>query len=234
MLRPSARCPAPRYQEGSTLVTRRVLVTDTSQIVDARASPAPTRWSGRPTRAVSLSRDRTRSSTAARPATTDSAISQVERNHAVRCAEAVRTASGTDSPQVDSRGGLTTPVTKHRPDRMNRTPMARSRIQVTSQGPVMARLMRSNGSSARRHACSTEAGDPAANRQKATSSSGMERVRRRLTAVPSSTPRPLNGELARGYEASWTPRPVVPQAGPDAAGPRPGPPLTTSSRLICF
>jgi hypothetical protein len=41
--RPSAQCPAPRYQEGSLVVPRRVLVTDRSQIVDARASPAPTR-----------------------------------------------------------------------------------------------------------------------------------------------------------------------------------------------
>jgi hypothetical protein len=50
---------------------------------------------------------------------------RVEVNHAVRCAAATATLCGTESPQVGSNGGLTTPATKHAPDTRNKAPITR-------------------------------------------------------------------------------------------------------------
>src|SRR5262249_12879681 len=123
--RPSAQCWTPRYQPGRLGAPSSVLATDSSYVIDARPSALPTRYSDRPTRAVSVSRVRARISTAASPATMASVISQVEANHAVRCADPVAMAAAVESPQVGRIGGSRTPATKNPPDMTNRMPMAR-------------------------------------------------------------------------------------------------------------
>jgi hypothetical protein len=55
----------------------------------------------------------------------DSVISQVEANHAMRCADAVAITASAEPPQVGRIGGSRTPARKNTPDRTNRMPIAR-------------------------------------------------------------------------------------------------------------
>src|SRR5262249_4439873 len=57
---------------------------------------------------------------------------------------------------------------------------------LVTSGMVIALVMRLTGMPAPRHACSTRAGDSAANRQNVTSSWGMNKVRRTGTALPAA------------------------------------------------